>query len=116
VVPISRIPDMVEYIEQLQIQSGLTIVSFGHAGDGNIHCNIMYDKRDAGQCHRAQKAVDALFDRTLKLGGTITGEHGVGITKKKYLAKEIGPVEISLMKQIKQLFDPENILNPGKIF
>ena len=116
VVPISRIPDMVEYIEQLQMKSGLTIVSFGHAGDGNIHCNIMYDKRDAGQCHRAQKAVDALFDQTLKLGGTITGEHGVGITKKKYLTKEIGPVEISLMKQIKQVFDPENILNPGKIF
>jgi len=116
VVPISRIPDMVEYIEQLQKQSGLTIVSFGHAGDGNIHCNIMYDKKDAGQCQRAHKAVEALFNHTLKLGGTITGEHGVGITKKKYLKNEIGPVEIGLMKQIKQLFDPYNILNPGKIF
>ena len=116
VVPINCIPDMVEYIEQLQIQSRLTIVSFGHAGDGNIHCNIMYDNRDADQCHRAQMAVDALFDHTLKLGGTITGEHGVGITKKKYLKKEIGSVEIGLMKQIKQLFDPHNILNPGKIF
>ncbi len=60
--------------------------------------------------------MDALFDHTLKLGGTITGEHGVGITKKKYLKKEIGPVEIGLMKQIKQLFDPYNIMNPGKIF
>ena len=116
VVPISHIPEMVEYINQLQVQSGLTIVSFGHAGDGNIHCNIMYDKRDAQQCRKAQKAVDGLFDQTLKLGGTITGEHGVGITKKKYLTKEIGPVEIALMKQIKHLFDPENILNPGKIF
>ncbi len=116
VVPISRIPDMVEFIGQLQRESGLTIVSFGHAGDGNIHCNIMYDKRNLGQCHSAQKAVDALFDHTLKLGGTITGEHGVGITKKQYLRKEIGPVEIELMGRIKQLFDPKNILNPGKIF
>ncbi|WP_332308507.1 FAD-binding oxidoreductase [Desulfocicer vacuolatum] len=116
VVPISAIPDMVGFIEQLQRQWGLTIVSFGHAGDGNIHCNIMYDKRDEDQCRRAQKAVDALFEHTLKLGGTITGEHGVGITKKKYLTKEIGPVEIGLMRQIKHLFDPHNILNPGKIF
>ena len=116
VVPINRIPDMVEFIEALQQKSGLTIVSFGHAGDGNIHCNIMYDKRDAAQCHRARKAVDALFDHTVKLGGTITGEHGVGITKKPYLAKEIGAVEIELMGRIKALFDPKNILNPGKIF
>lgn len=116
VVPISRIPDMVEYIQEIQKRSGLTIVSFGHAGDGNIHCNIMYDKRDKTQLRKAERAVDELFDHTLKLGGTITGEHGVGITKKRYLKKELGPVEIRLMKQIKTLFDPGNILNPGKIF
>jgi len=92
------------------------VVSFGHAGDGNIHCNIMYDKNDADQAKRAEKAVDDLFKATLELGGTITGEHGVGITKMKYLSMEIGSHELEIMKQIKKVFDPENILNPGKIF
>lgn len=116
VVPINRIPDMVATIESIKTSSGLTIVSFGHAGDGNIHCNIMYDKRDKDQVKRAEAAVDALFDATLNLGGTITGEHGVGVTKKSYLLKEIGPGEIEIMRGIKQVFDPGNLLNPGKIF
>ena len=116
VVPISKIPDMVEAIRKIQQDSGLTVVSFGHAGDGNIHCNIMYNKQDAVQSEKAHKAVDELFDVTLKLGGTITGEHGVGITKMAYLPKEIGALELDLMKGIKQVFDPGNILNPGKIF
>ena len=116
VVPISKIPEMVAAIEEIQERSGLTVVSFGHAGDGNIHCNIMYDRTDPDQAERAHKAMDDLFGHTLRLGGTITGEHGVGITKMAYLPKEIGPEELSLMKGIKQVFDPENILNPGKIF
>lgn len=116
VVPLSSIPDMVAAIQKIQEQSGLTVVSFGHAGDGNIHCNIMYNKQDAHQSKQAGKAVDELFDVTLKLGGTITGEHGVGITKMAYLPKEIGARELALMKGIKQVFDPQNILNPGKIF
>lgn len=116
VVPISKIPDMVAAIQKIQKQSGLTVVAFGHAGDGNIHCNIMYNKTDSDQNRRAHAAVDELFDTTLKLGGTITGEHGVGITKMKYLPMEIGARELGLMKGIKQVFDPLNILNPGKIF
>jgi glycolate oxidase len=116
VVPISKIPAMVEIIKQIQEESGLTVVSFGHAGDGNIHCNIMYDKKDRDQTKRAEQAVDDLFAATLKLGGTITGEHGVGITKMKYLAREIGPLELEIMKGIKRVFDPDTILNPGKIF
>ncbi len=116
VVPISRIPEMVARIESIQKRSGLTIVSFGHAGDGNIHCNIMYDKRDKAQLQRAEAAVDELFDATLELGGTITGEHGVGITKQKYLSREIGASELAVMKGIKKVFDPGNLLNPGKIF
>jgi glycolate oxidase len=116
VVPISRIPEMVARVESIQKRSGLTIVSFGHAGDGNIHCNIMYDKRDRDQCKRAEAAVDELFDATLELGGTITGEHGVGITKKEYLGLEIGVSELEVMKGIKKVFDPGNLLNPGKIF
>ncbi len=116
VVPISKIPEMVEAIQKIQQESGLTVVSFGHAGDGNIHCNIMYNKLDSLQAKKARKAVNELFDVTLQLGGTITGEHGVGITKMAYLPKEIGVRELDLMKGIKQVFDPGNILNPGKIF
>lgn len=116
VVPISKIPEMVSRIQTLQQESGLTIVSFGHAGDGNIHCNIMYDKTDASQKKQAHDAVDKLFAATLALGGTITGEHGVGLSKKEYLSWEIGEKEQSIMKQIKAVFDPRQILNPGKIF
>ncbi|MCG8567859.1 MAG: FAD-binding protein [Desulfobacterales bacterium] len=116
VVPISKIPEMVEIIAGLRKSSGLNIASFGHAGDGNIHCNIMYEKSDEDQSRRAHKAVDQLFAETLRLGGTITGEHGVGITKMPYLALEIGETERRIMKGIKSVFDPDNILNPGKIF
>ncbi|RLC02998.1 MAG: glycolate oxidase subunit GlcD [Deltaproteobacteria bacterium] len=116
VVPIDKIPDMVQVTQNIQETSGLKVVSFGHAGDGNIHCNIMYNKADKNELKRAKKAVDELFDATLRLGGTITGEHGVGVTKIKYLVQEIGAVQIELMKGIKKVFDPQNILNPGKIF
>ncbi|MFH2220432.1 MAG: FAD-linked oxidase C-terminal domain-containing protein [Pseudomonadota bacterium] len=116
VVPRSRIPDMVRKIEDLRSETGLTMVSFGHAGDGNIHFNIMLDKKIDAERAKAEAAVGALFDYTLKLGGTISGEHGVGITKAPYLEKEIGRVELELMKKIKQVFDPKGILNPGKIF
>lgn len=116
VVPIDKISDMVVCTQQIEKEFGLTVVSFGHAGDGNIHCNIMYEKSDPDQNSRAHKAVQKLFDETLKMGGTITGEHGVGITKIDFLPKEIGPVQIELMRGIKKVFDPDNILNPGKIF
>jgi glycolate oxidase len=116
VVPRNRIPDMVEKIKQIGEETGLVTASFGHAGDGNIHVNIMLDKRDSRQLRAAEKAVDDLFDYTLLLGGTISGEHGIGITKSAYMGKEIGPTEMALMKKIKTLFDPFNILNPGKIF
>jgi glycolate oxidase len=116
VVPIDKIPDMVRMTQKIQKTSGLKVVSFGHAGDGNIHCNIMYNKADKNELKRAEKAVDDLFDATLNLGGTITGEHGVGISKMKYLPREIGASQIELMKGIKRVFDPQNILNPGKIF
>ena len=116
VVPRSKIPDMVRKIEALKEKTGLTMVSFGHAGDGNIHFNIMLDKRNRDELKKAEAAIDALFDYTLELGGTISGEHGVGITKAPYIAKEIGSVELTLMKKIKKIFDPNGILNPGKIF
>ncbi len=116
VVPRSSIPDMVRKISELRDETGLFIASFGHAGDGNIHFNIMLDKKNRTDLKKAEAAIDTLFDYTLELGGTISGEHGVGITKAPYISKEIGSAELNLMKKIKAVFDPRGILNPGKIF
>ena len=116
VVPRNRIPDMVEWIDDLRRRTGLTIVTFGHAGDGNIHFNIMLDRRDKEILEKAESAVEELFRQTIALGGTLSGEHGVGITKAQYIGMEIGSEELALMKRIKAVFDPNGILNPGKIF
>jgi glycolate oxidase len=116
VVPRSKIPDMVRRIKALKDETGLAIVAFGHAGDGNIHFNIMLDRRNPEVLKLAEKTIETLFDYTLQLGGTISGEHGVGITKMPFIKKEIGPAELLLMKKIKSVFDPNGILNPGKIF
>jgi len=116
VVPRDKIPAMVRKITQLRAETGLTMVSFGHAGDGNIHFNLMLDKKNKEELEKAKKVIEILFDYTLELGGTISGEHGVGITKAPYIKKEIGSVELALMKKIKKIFDPKGILNPGKIF
>ncbi|MDX9787017.1 MAG: FAD-linked oxidase C-terminal domain-containing protein [Desulfobacterales bacterium] len=116
VVPRSKIPDMVRKIEALKKETGLTMASFGHAGDGNIHFHIMLDKKVSRDALKAENAVSALFDYTLALGGTISGEHGVGTAKAPYFNREIGVVETRLMKKIKSAFDPRGVLNPGKIF
>ncbi|MBW2568138.1 MAG: FAD-binding protein [Deltaproteobacteria bacterium] len=116
VVPRSKVPDLVRKINALRAETKLTMVSFGHAGDGNIHFNVMLDKKNKEELEKANAAIEVLFDYTLELGGTISGEHGIGITKMPYLAKEIGPVEIALMKKLKKVFDPNGVLNPGKIF
>ncbi|MFO7558850.1 MAG: FAD-linked oxidase C-terminal domain-containing protein [Desulfobacterales bacterium] len=116
VVPKNKIPHMVRKIEELSAKTGLSLASFGHAGDGNIHVNIMIDKKQPDQVKKAEAVLEILFDYTLELGGTISGEHGVGITKAAFIRKEIGDVELGLMKSIKKVFDPKGILNPGKIF
>lgn len=116
VVPRSRIPDMVQWIDELRKRTGLTMVTFGHAGDGNIHFNIMLDKRDEQALDKANAAVEELFRQTIAFGGTMSGEHGVGITKASYLDIEVGRSELALMKRVKAAFDPNGILNPGKIF
>lgn len=115
VVPRSKIPDMVKKIKTLSRETGLTMVSFGHAGDGNIHVNIMLDKQVEAQLQKANQAVEEIFDYTLALGGTISGEHGVGITKSAYMSKEISAESLALMRRIKAAFDPAGILNPGKM-
>ncbi|PIE71590.1 MAG: glycolate oxidase subunit GlcD [Deltaproteobacteria bacterium] len=116
VVPRSRIPDMVARIEALRQETGLTMVSFGHAGDGNIHFNIMLDKTDPVAAKKAEQAVKTVFAYTLELGGTLSGEHGVGITKAPFFDMEISPASMRLMKRVKAAFDPQGILNPGKMF
>lgn len=116
VVPRSRIPQLVACTQRLARELDLAIFTFGHAGDGNIHVNIMLDRNDPGEIERANRAKTLLFDEVLRLGGTLSGEHGVGITKAEYLPREIDGTTLELMRQIKGLFDPQNILNPGKIF
>jgi glycolate oxidase len=116
VVPRSRIPDLVFFVEDLATENDLTIFTFGHAGDGNIHVNIMLDKNNPQEAASAEIATKALFAQVIKLGGTLSGEHGIGITKAAYLPMELDATSLEVMRGIKKFFDPNNILNPGKIF
>ncbi len=116
VVPRSRIHELVAFTEKLSQELGIVILTFGHAGDGNIHVNIMVDRKNPEEYEKGQLAKARLFDHVMTLGGTLSGEHGVGITKAPFLSRELDETSIALMKKIKYLFDPNNILNPGKIF
>lgn len=116
VVPRSRIPELVAFTEQLGEELGLIILTFGHAGDGNIHVNIMLDRNNQPELAAGQTAKERLFAEVIRMGGTITGEHGIGITKSAYLDKEIDAPTMAVMEAIKKSLDPLNILNPGKIF
>ncbi len=116
VVPRSNIPALIEGIQDIAKERGVIIASFGHAGDGNIHVNIMIDSSDPDEDKRGQEAVRDVFELTLKLGGTISGEHGVGTAKAPYLGMELSADVIALMRRVKESFDPNGILNPGKIF
>jgi glycolate oxidase len=116
VVPRSRLPELVSCTEALGRELGVVIFTFGHAGDGNIHVNIMLDKNIPQEVQQANIAKQLLFAEVLRLGGTLSGEHGIGLTKAPYLPMELDPPTMELMRQIKNLFDPHNILNPGKIF
>ena len=114
-VPRSKIPQMVKGIEGLAKKYDLSIGTFGHAGDGNLHPTILCDKRDEKQWLTVQHAIEELFDIALSLGGTLSGEHGIGITKSMFLAKEIGEASIDFSRRMKLALDPNNILNPGKM-
>ncbi len=116
VVPRTKIPDLVACAEGLAQELQLVVFCFGHAGDGNIHVNIMLDRADPSQLANAEIAKERLFAKVIELGGTLSGEHGVGITKSGYLSMEIDPATLETMKMIKQALDPAGILNPGKIF
>jgi len=116
VVPLESVPEILKRIEKISDTFDVNIVCFGHAGDGNIHVNIMADEKDSEMTERAYKAVEVVFEETLSLGGTISGEHGIGLSKAPYLKMEVQEETLQLMKSIKSCFDPKNILNPGKIF
>jgi glycolate oxidase len=116
VVPRGRVADLFELVERIRVTSRLPIASFGHAGDGNIHVNIMVPPDDPDAKRRADAAVRSLFEGVVALEGSITGEHGIGFTKAPFLDLELSPAEIALMKRVKNAFDPAGILNPGKIF
>ncbi len=116
VVPSGRIPDTVEYINQLARELDLTIVLFGHFGDGNIHTNLMVDPADRGEMERVDTALDRIFRYVISVNGSISGEHGIGISKKPFMKYQFNSVEMELFRQIKRAFDPGDLLNPGKIF
>ncbi len=116
VVPRSRLTEMLRKLREMSDRSKIPIVSFGHAGDGNIHVNIMVDRADADEYRRGSALVEEIFRETLHMGGTLSGEHGVGLSKAPYLSMELSSRQISVLESIKRLFDPKNILNPGKIF
>ncbi len=116
VVPRNRVTEMLRRLRRLSEESRIKIVNFGHAGDGNIHVNIMVDKSDEDECRKGLSLVEKVFHETLSLGGTISGEHGIGLTKTGYIGMEVSKQALEIMKSIKHVFDPKKILNPGKIF
>ncbi|MEO6239670.1 MAG: FAD-linked oxidase C-terminal domain-containing protein [Vicinamibacterales bacterium] len=116
VVPKGRIPQLFRLVEELKKTYRLRIPCFGHAGDGNIHVNIMVTPEDDDEMRRAHEAERALFEGVVALEGSISGEHGIGFAKAKYLPLELDPQTIAVMKRVKAAFDPEGLLNPGKIF
>jgi glycolate oxidase len=116
VVPRSRVPEIIRRIDAIHRKHSVPIVNFGHAGDGNIHVNIMIDKDVPGEAERAELAVRELVEATVELDGSMSGEHGIGLSKAPYITLELTPAQIAIMKAVKQAFDPNNILNPGKIF
>ncbi|MDH5178492.1 MAG: FAD-binding protein [Gammaproteobacteria bacterium] len=116
VVPVAHIPALIRGLEKLAQEYGITIVNFGHAGNGNIHVNLLVDPDDPLQMKNAKLCLDEVFALVLKLDGTLSGEHGVGLEKQAYIDREIDPVTLDLMQRIKQQFDPNGILNPGKMF
>lgn len=115
-VPRSQFPEVVRRIKGISEKHGLTIAVFGHAGDGNLHPSVLCDLADPADAERAHRAVDDIFEAALAVGGTLSGEHGIGITKKPYIVQAMGEAGVKTMKMIKQAFDPKGIMNPGKIW
>ncbi len=114
-IPISKVPDLLTGISSIVEKHELPFVVFGHAGDGNLHPRVMYEKSDADQVKRLRKAVEEIFRYTCEMGGTLTGEHGIGVSKAPFMVLEHDRVAMALMRSLKHMIDPNNILNPGKM-
>jgi len=115
-VPRDKLAEMVAFIAEVAKKHKLLVGTFGHMGDGNLHPTFLTDERDVAEMARVHDALEEIVTRTLALGGTITGEHGVGLAKKPWLKRQVGDNSYALMRQIKHALDPQNLLNPGKIF
>lgn len=116
VVPVTALPEFLHGLEQLSSRYQIANVNFGHAGNGNIHVNLLVNPDNSGEMERAEKCLAEVFDLVIKLNGTLSGEHGIGSEKRAYIGKEVDATTLALMKAIKRVFDPNNILNPGKLF
>ena len=116
VVPVSKIPETVEFINKLAKEFKLLIILFGHFGDGNIHTNLMVNPDNPEEMRKSEIVLNEIFRYVISRRGSITGEHGIGISKKPFMKYQFSNREIELFKQVKNVFDPENLLNPGKIF
>ncbi|MEI2827209.1 MAG: FAD-linked oxidase C-terminal domain-containing protein [Dermatophilaceae bacterium] len=114
-VPRPRLADMVDRIDAIAARHDVVCATFGHAGDGNLHPTIVFDPDDGDARHRAEAAFSDVFDAAIELGGTITGEHGVGAAKRPYLERRLGADQMALLRRLKAAFDPAGILNPGKL-
>jgi glycolate oxidase len=115
-VPLGAIPALITALQKISQRRGLIIPSYGHAGDGNIHVNVLYDRQIPGEREMVNPAVEDIFTIVRKLNGTLSGEHGIGLTKAPYLGMELSEAAMALQRRIKKAFDPHNIMNPGKIF
>jgi D-lactate dehydrogenase (quinone) len=115
VVPVARLPALIEGIGKISAKYTIPIVGFGHAGNGNIHVNLLYRPEDPIQAANAPDCLSAVFDLVLALDGTLSGEHGIGLAKRDFLARALDPAALAMMRRIKAQFDPDGILNPGKL-
>ncbi len=115
-VPRTELARMVKFINEVAARYQLMIGTFGHMGDGNLHPTFLTDERDGAEMHRVEEALEEIVSETLRLGGTVTGEHGVGLAKKRFLRQQLGEGSYALMRSVKRALDPSGLLNPGKIF
>jgi D-lactate dehydrogenase len=115
-VPVSHLPELLTGLEKLAAQYKISNVNFGHAGNGNIHVNLLVNPENSDEMTRAYACLDEVFSLVLSLQGTLSGEHGVGMAKRPFISREIDETTMNLMRAVKLTFDPSNILNPGKLF
>src|SRR4029079_12725741 len=115
-VPRSELAKMIRFVEVVAKKYNLRIGTFGHMGDGNLHPTFLTDERNKEEMHRVEAAFKDIFEEAIRLGGTITGEHGIGLAKKSFLPKFAGDAQMRVMRELRRALDPNGILNPGKMF